>query len=504
MLWLLTRWFLSSGIGISLLALILKLLNEFWWKPTTISEQLKAQGFDGPPYKVFGLGNGVEIVRLLRAARSLSFSLSNDILPIAFPYYHLWSNIYGRKLMFWFGTTPVICVDDPVTAKELLMNKHGDFGMMKLPDSVRQILGNGLIDLDGEKWARHRKIANPAFSLENLKEMVSCINHKANQMVQRWADEKKVEADAFKEFKDLTADIIGATAFGSNPQQAKNVIKLLDEQTAIGIEEYSFLPGYKFLPTKRKKRRTHLATEIRKCLREMVEERRAKQQHGQDFLGSMLEANEKASVTEGLSIQEIVDECKAFFFSGHETTAGMLSWTALLLATNPEWQERAREEANSVLGKEGHANWADMSKLKILGTVFYESLRLYPPAVGMIRKSLRDSELAGIRIPKGTQVMIPLLAMNHDNGRWGDDVAEFNPNRFSECGGGKVDKSFMPFGYGPRTCIGQNLALLEAKIAMATILRRFSFSLSPFYSHSPVVFITMYPQHGIPILLHPV
>lgn len=137
--------------------------------------------------------------------------------------------------------------------------------------------------------------------------------------------------------------------------------------------------------------------------------------------------------------------------------------------------------------------------------ILNESLRLYPPAIATIRRTKADVDLGGYKIPSGTEILIPILAVHHDQALWGNDANEFNPARFSE-GAARAAKhpmAFIPFGLGVRTCIGQNLAILQAKLALAIILQRFSFKLAPSYQHAPTVLMLLYPQHGAPILFQP-
>ena len=137
-----------------------------------------------------------------------------------------------------------------------------------------------------------------------------------------------------------------------------------------------------------------------------------------------------------------------------------------------------------------------------LGMILNETLRLYPPVVATIRRAKADVELGSCKVPRGTQILIPILAVHHDQSIWGNDVNEFNPGRFSQ-GVAKASKhpvAFMPFSLGVRTCIGQNLAMLQAKLTLAIILQKFSFVLSPHYQHAPTVLMLLYPQHGAPII----
>lgn len=135
--------------------------------------------------------------------------------------------------------------------------------------------------------------------------------------------------------------------------------------------------------------------------------------------------------------------------------------------------------------------------------ILNESLRLYPPVIATIRRSRIDVDLGGYKIPGGTELLIPILALHHDQAIWGGDANDFNPRRFSQSVA-KAEKqqsmAFIPFGLGARTCIGKNLAILQAKLTLAVILKRFSFKLASTYQHSPTVLMFLYPQYGAPII----
>jgi PHYB activation tagged suppressor 1 len=139
-----------------------------------------------------------------------------------------------------------------------------------------------------------------------------------------------------------------------------------------------------------------------------------------------------------------------------------------------------------------------------LNMIVNESLRLYPPTIATIRRAKTDVELGSYKIPRGTELLIPILAVHHDQAIWGNDVNEFNPGRFSEgvARAAKHPVAFIPFGLGVRTCIGQNLAVLQTKLALAIILQRFSFRLAPSYQHAPTVLMLLYPQYGAPIIFN--
>ena len=139
-----------------------------------------------------------------------------------------------------------------------------------------------------------------------------------------------------------------------------------------------------------------------------------------------------------------------------------------------------------------------MLSLLQLPMIMNETLRLYPPAYALIRQASDNAKLGNLNIPSGTEMYIAMTAVHHDTEIWGDDANEFNPLRFSEPR--KQQASFFPFGLGPRVCVGQNLAIVEAKLVLAMILQRYSFVLSPSYLHAPMHNMTLQPQHGLQLL----
>ncbi|KAI9079815.1 hypothetical protein K1719_038225 [Acacia pycnantha] len=175
-----------------------------------------------------------------------------------------------------------------------------------------------------------------------------------------------------------------------------------------------------------------------------------------------------------------------------------MTWALLLLAKHQEWQSKAREEVLRVLGKNQFPLADKLNDLKIIGMIINETLRLYPPAMMIMRQTSKKVMVGSLSVPAKTDLFLALAAIHHDKEIWGEDCNEFNPNRFSEPR--RHIAAFFPFGLGPRTCVGQNLAMVEAKISLAMIIRDYSSSVSPTYCHSPIFFLLLQPQHGAQIL----
>ncbi|VVA24177.1 PREDICTED: cytochrome P450 [Prunus dulcis] len=182
----------------------------------------------------------------------------------------------------------------------------------------------------------------------------------------------------------------------------------------------------------------------------------------------------------------------------------MLAWTVFLLALNTDWQAEARKEVLQLFGRQ-NPNPDGLSKLKTMSMIINESLRLYPPVVSVERKVRREVRLGKLIVPANVELIIPILAIHHEPEFWGEDVQLFKPERFEE-GVAKATNNniaaFLPFGMGPRTRVGFNFAITEAKIVLSMILQRYTFTLSPAYVHSPYEYLTVRSQHGVQVALH--
>ncbi|KAK4268365.1 hypothetical protein QN277_025033 [Acacia crassicarpa] len=202
-----------------------------------------------------------------------------------------------------------------------------------------------------------------------------------------------------------------------------------------------------------------------------------------------------------------MDICSNIYFAGSETSALLVTWTLILLAKHPHWQERLRSEIHDTLPNISSPHcFQDMDqfrKLKLLTMVIQESLRLYPPGLTAAREALEDMKIGEMVVPKGTNIWVLVPAMHGDAEIWGEDVNEFNPKRFE---GGiseacKYPQAYLPFGLGSRICVGQHFALIEAKIILSILLSNFSFSISPNYRHCPTFKMLLVPKYGAPLLV---
>ncbi|GAB2293607.1 hypothetical protein Dimus_027819 [Dionaea muscipula] len=523
-------------VAFTALGVAAKLVVVVWWRPRKIAEHFSKQGITGPTYHCF-IGNMKDLVDLMRKASSQPMPLSHNILPRVLPFYHQWKKIYGGTYLIWFGYNPRLIISDPALIREIYSTRSELYEKYEAHPLVRKLEGNGLLSLKAEKWAHRRKTISPLFHMENLKLMIPVMGKTVAAMLDKWAavisrTSGKAEIEVSEWFQNLTEEVITRTIFGSSSyDHGKAIYQLQAKQLLLAADSFQKVsfPGYRFLPTRMNRESWKLDKEIVTLLTRLIKHRKQHvhdniDHHVEDYdqlissevevdplppprdlLECLIRGSSARRSGETINVDDMVEECKSFFFAGKHTTSNLLIWMTVLLAIHPQWQQLAREEVLRVCGSRDTPTKDDVATLKTLGMIVYETLRLYPPTVASIRRSKKDVELGGtIMIPKGTEILIPILAVHHDSTIWGADVAEFNPARFAQGAAQAAaishPSAFMPFGIGARQCIGQNLAILQAKLAMAMILQRFSFDLSNNYKHAPTLLMLLYPQFGAQII----
>ncbi|ONI31093.1 hypothetical protein PRUPE_1G291900 [Prunus persica] len=333
-------------------------------------------------------------------------------------------------------------------------------------------------------------------------------------MLVRWKKHEGKEIEVFEEFRLLTSEVVSRTAFGSSYLEGKNLFEMLMKLYFLifkNLFKFRFPGISKLIKTNDEVESKRLEKGIREGIIEIVKKREEKaimigetDSFGSDFLGLLLKAHHDSNEKKRISVDDLIDECKTFYFAGQETTNTLLAWTVFLLALHTDWQEEARKEILQIFGKQT-PNSDGLAKLKTMSMIINESLRLYPPIVSIARKVEREVRLGKLIVPANVEIFIPSLAIHHEPQLWGEDVHLFKPERFSEGIAKATEKriaAFLPFGMGPRNCVGLDYATTEAKIVLSMILQRYSFTLSPAYVHSPLQYITVRPQHGAQVILH--
>ncbi|XP_056173079.1 cytochrome P450 72A397-like [Syzygium oleosum] len=484
-----------------------RVVNWVWLRPKRLERLLRQQGLSSKPY-TFLFGDLKENSRLLKEANSKPIAVSDDISPRVLPFWHQSFQTYGKDSFMWMGPTPRVNITNPEQLKEIF-SKINDYPKPAFNPLVK-LLADGLANHEGEKWARHRKIINPAFHMEKLKLMLPAFYSSCTEMVGRWEKlvsvKRSCEIDAWVDLQNLTRDVISRTAFGSSFEEGKKIFKLQEEQARLALIALQsvYIPGWRFVPTNMNRRMKNIDKDVQGLLMNIIRRREKAMRAGvgasNDLLGLLLESNMKVNV--GMSIHDVIEECKLVYFAGQETTSVLLVWTMVLLSVHSYWQARAREEVLQIFGSR-KPDLDGLSHLKIVTMILNEVLRLYPPVMELARRVDKETKLGKLTIPRGVELAVSTLLIHHDKELWGEDADEFKPERFAE-GVSKATKnqvSFLPFGWGPRICIGQNFAMIEAKMALAMILQKFTFELSPSYAHAPFNVITLQPQYGAQVIL---
>ncbi|KAL5567988.1 hypothetical protein UlMin_024563 [Ulmus minor] len=504
----------NVALGFFFLILLWRLLFCFWISPTLAYRKLRGNGFGGP-LPCFPLGNLKEMKKNNNKSYALgSSNVTHDIHSTAFPYFSTWQKSYGKTFIYWLGTEPFLYVADPEFLKQMsgqvLAKGWGKPNVFK--NDRQPMFGQGLLMVEGQDWVRHRHIITTAFNPTNLKAMASLIEESTTKMLENWStliNSDNQEIDVEKEITTTAGEIIAKTSFGISYQSGRLVFEKLRalQMTLFKSSRFVGVPYSKFLNPKKTLEARRLGKEIDQLFFSIINARKESiDKYPQtDLLGLLLKESQASGLGKTLTSRELVDECKTFFFGGHETTALAITWTLLLLALHPEWQNQLRQEIREVIGeKEIDVNL--LGGLKKMGWVMNEVFRLYPSAPNVQRQARGDIKVGDQTIPDGTNIWIDVVSMHHDPKLWGQDVNLFKPERFRDdtlYGGCKHKMGFLPFGFGGRMCVGRNLAFMEYKIVLTLVLSRFSFSLSPNYCHSPSILLSLRPTHGLPLLVQP-
>ncbi|KAK1366596.1 cytokinin hydroxylase-like [Heracleum sosnowskyi] len=518
------NWVLKDvglAMAVLLFLVLYKIIFSFWIWPNMAYQKLKRNGLSGPSPS-FPLGNINDMVQAAkRNKQSLTSSnvITHDVHSRVFPYYALWQKSYGKVFVHWLGTEPFLYVSDAEFLKQMSAAVPGkSWGKSNIFRNDRKpMFGSGLVFAEGEDWVRHRNVLTPAFFPANLKALASLMVASTNNMIDRWTsiiNSGHQEIEFEKEITTATGEIIAKASFGMTYETGRKVLEKLRvmQQTLFNSNRYVGVPYSKYLCLKKYREAKRLGDEIDALLLSLINDKtklKKDRDHSgvatdreTNLLDMMLADYESAK---SLTTKEIVDECKTFFFGGHETVALALTWTLFLLSVHPEWQNQLREEIKQVVGDQVvDANM--LAGLKKMGWVMNEALRLYPPAPQLQRQARYDIQVNEVIIPKETNILIDVMAIMHDRGFWGDTVHQFRPERFEAdnlYGGCEHKMGYVPFGFGGRMCIGRNLAIMEYKIVLTLILSRFSFSLSPYYIHSPAIMFTLRPAYGMPLVVQP-
>jgi cytochrome P450 len=397
----------------------------------------------------------------------------------------------------WLGV-PTVIISDPTAIRHVMVENAKNYGMQPLRQRVlRPILRDGLLTAEGELWRRTRKSLAPIFSPRNVAPLANVMLKRSQIFADGLAARTGKVVDMAEQMTLLTFDILQATLFSGDiagdPQEFAGATHSL-LKTMGRVDPLDVLDAPAWVPRVTRLLGARSLTYFRRLIADTIARRRAMLEKSpeaapRDLLTLLLEA-------EGLTPSEVEDNIITFIGAGHETTARALGWSLYLLSQAPE--ERARLEAELAAHDFGDGDpysWPD--KLPMTRAVFEEAMRLYPPAPSLNRQALEDDDLDGVKIPKGATVLVMPWILHRHEKLW-DRPDEFVPERFLPGARESIERyQYLPFGAGPRVCIGQYFAMQEGVVALACLCRGLRFEFAGAEPPRPVQKITVQPEDGL-------
>ncbi|XP_068593514.1 cytochrome P450 3A40-like [Cebidichthys violaceus] len=402
---------------------------------------------------------------------------------------------YGKVWGIFDGRQPVLCITDPAMIKAVLIKECYSLFTNRRNFRLNGQLYDAVSIAEDDQWRRIRSVLSPSFTSGRLKEMFGIMKH--HSAILTSSMKKKADKDEPLELKEFfgpySMDVVTSTAFSvdidslNNPSDpfVTNIKKMLKfdlfNPLFLIVAFFPFMGPilekmeFSFFPTS--------VTDFFYAALKKIKSNRenSKQKSRVDFLQLMIDSQKNNDLSQnepnkGLSDHEILSQAMIFLFAGYETSSSSLAFLAYNLATNPHVMKRLQEEVDSTFPNKGPVEYQALMQMEYLDSVINESLRLYPIAPRLERVAKATVEINGLVIPKDMVVMVPTWPLHRDAGLW-PEPEEFKPERFSKENKESIDPyTYMPFGAGPRNCIGMRFALVMMKLALVEILQSFSFS----------------------------
>jgi cytochrome P450 len=412
-------------------------------------------------------------------------------------YFTAMAQKYGDVSGMRIGNFRSFFVNHPDMIEDVLVNHARKFHKGRILQANKYLFGEGLLTSEGDFWLRQRRLSQPAFHRARVGSYAATMAEYAEQSMFTWRDGE--ERDIHEEMMQLALRIVGKTLFDADvTQDAKEVGETLDILLRIAANFGRTVLIPLWVPTPRNLRAKLGIKRLERVIYRIIENRRASGRDTGDLLSILLQAQDEDGTR--MNDRQLRDETITLFLAGHETTANTLSWTWWLLAQNPDVEKKFHEELDGVLGGRT-PTLDDLPKLVFLNHVLTESLRLYPTAWGMARLTAEEHEIAGYPVRVGYGVAFAQWVVQRDV-RWFDAPLEFRPERWENGLAKQLPRfAYFPFGGGPRQCIGNTFALMEASVVLATIGQKFRFRLEPEHQVIPLASITLRPKNGIQVRL---
>lgn len=410
---------------------------------------------------------------------------------------------FGHVVRFSLLGKQSFIITDPNLVREMLVDRHQEFQKSLNYRQLALILGNGLLNSEGELWKRQRKLMQPAFHRSRLEKFAAGMVRDTQEMLENWG---KLSSDDVieitREMSRLTFEIVGHSLFSTD---VKDFTDLAGDALHFAMDYVNRRTITPFnvptrLPTRKNRRFRATMKLLNRIVNDIIRSRRSPTNAPQDDLLALLMQARDDESGKGMSDQQLRDEVMTFVLAGHETTANTLAWTLYLVSEHPEVRTRLEQEVDEILKGEA-PKLEDLPRLQWTRQVIEESMRLYPAAWLIERRPLQDTVLGGYSVPKDATLMIFTYMLHRHPDFW-PDAEKFQPERFgAEALSRHHPYAFLPFSHGPRQCIGAQFAMTEAQIILAMITQQFRLQLVPGQVIEPEPSVTLRPRYGVKVRL---
>ncbi|KJK58410.1 cytochrome P450 [Saccharothrix sp. ST-888] len=414
---------------------------------------------------------------------------------------------YGDAVRIRIGPKTLYFFNHPEHAKRVLAdhaaNYHKGIGLQQ----ARRALGDGLLTSEDALWQKQRKVVQPAFQAKRIATQAGIVAEEAGKLVARLRTfEGSGPVDVVKEITGLTLGVLGRTLLDADLTALTGLgeaFEAVQDQAMFEMVTMSTVPMWVPLPHQLRFRRARQT--LQRAVDHLVADRVARGgdlAEGEDALARLV-LSTRAEPDPRVGVQRMRDELTTLLLAGHETTASTLGWTLYLVDRHPEVRERLHAEAVEVLG-DRLPEYQDLHRLTYTMRVVEEVMRLYPPVWILPRQAQADDEVGGYRVPAGADVLICPYTLHRHPEFW-DAPEQFRPDRFeAEHSGGRPRYAYIPFGAGPRFCVGNSLGLMEAVFTVALLSRELRLSLVPGYRVVAEPMLSLRVRGELPMTAHPV
>lgn len=409
---------------------------------------------------------------------------------------------YRTALLTWYQ------INRPEGVRRVLQENNRNYAKGSLTRGFfMPVVGEGLLTSEGALWLRQRRLMQPIFHRRSVAAFGTLMTDETLAMLGRWEQsaEKGRPLDVLSEMARLTLDVVTGALFhahvGGEPGVIGRAINTIVEDVGYRFE-VPFYPPHR-VPTPRNRRFRAAMRTVDRAVYAIIAERRGGGGEEEDLLALLMNTRDEET-GEAMDDKQLRDEVMTLFLAGHETTANALTWALYLISTHPGVEVRLREELDGVLGADHRVPTVeDLPKLTYTKMVVDETLRLYPPAWITNRQAIAEDEILGHRIPARSFVTLSPYVMHRHPDFW-DNPDVFDPERFAPGRNpGRPRFAYFPFGGGPRQCIGQSMALVEAQLVLATILGRCRLRPVSGGPVEPQALATLRPRGGLPMIVEP-